>query len=187
MHANWVIDKLSRYNQRYPEEAAQTERFMEFVRRNENCFQRSLQQGHVTGSALLLHPNQDAVLLTHHKKLDLWIQLGGHSDGNPHSLEVALREAREESGITEIFPLREEIFSVDIHAIPAIGKEPEHWHYDLSFLLQAKTSQFTVSNESHQLQWFPLSQLYKQKLESSVERMLSRLLKESDYWLPKHC
>ena len=110
---------------------------MAFVEQNEMCFERSLDIGHITGSAWVLDFHRTHTLLTHHAKLDKWLQLGGHSDGDPDTLEVALREVREESGLVEVRPISEAIFDVDAHLIPARGAEPEHIHYDIRFLAEA--------------------------------------------------
>src|SRR5215510_11521790 len=91
----------------------------QFVAANPNCFERSLQIGHVTGSAWIVDLDRTHALLTHHRKLNKWLQLGGHADGDPDILRVALREAREESNLDAIRPVSENIFDVDIHVIPA--------------------------------------------------------------------
>lgn len=180
MHRNALIDKLKLYKSRFPEDEQAVEDFLVFVEKHENCFERTLLEGHITGSCLLLSPDKQKVLLTHHKKLNMWIQLGGHSDGNPDSLDVALREAQEESGIEGVKPIDEQIFSIDIHMIPARKNEPEHYHYDVTYLLQAEHENYQVSEESHDLKWLPINELVNMELESSLKRMISRLHKQSN-------
>jgi 8-oxo-dGTP pyrophosphatase MutT (NUDIX family) len=126
--------------------------------------------GHVTGSAFILAPVRSAVLLTHHRKLDIWIQLGGHCDGIADARFVALKEAYEESGLSRIRLLSEQVLDVDIHQIPA-GKEPAHLHYDTRFLMQAEAGDIAVSDESHDLAWVPLDQLEDYTQERSVLQM----------------
>ena len=93
-------------------------------------------------------------LLMHHNKLDIWVQVGGHCDGNPNVLEVAIKEAQEESGINGIEPVSEEIFDIDIHLIPGNTREKEHYHYDVRFLLQVTSDEQIVQNrESKELRW----------------------------------
>ena len=75
--------------------------------------------GHVTGSAFVLDAASGQVLLHHHRRLDRWLQLGGHDDGEHDPLATALREAREESGLPDLRPLTAAILDVDVHAIPA--------------------------------------------------------------------
>ena len=178
MHRNWLIEKIETYIKNYPEDEAEALRLLQFVKSNENCFERTNLEGHITGSCMLLSPDKKQVLLTHHKKLDMWIQLGGHSDGNPDTLDVSLREAEEESGIAGVKAISEEIFSIDIHSIPARKTEPEHLHYDISFLLQAPHKDFSVSEESHDLKWIDINLVKEQSFENSLQKMLLRLLND---------
>lgn len=135
-------------------------RMIAFAEANKDCCSRSLLAGHMTGSAWVLDRSHSAALLTHHRKLNKWLQLGGHADGNPDLLAVALREVQEESGLTEVKVLSRAPFDVDIHSIPARGAEPEHYHYDVRFLFEADARHvLTLSDESHSLAWIPLSDL----------------------------
>jgi len=118
------------------------------------CFNRSLQVGHFTASCMLLDKEEDHALLTHHKKLNRWFQLGGHCDGNSDILAVALKEAQEESGINDIIPISPEIFDIDIHLIPGNKKEIAHFHYDVRFLLKVNSNEtIKKSSESNDLRW----------------------------------
>ncbi len=165
---------LSRYTTRHPENAAAAERILGFIRREPNCFCRSVREGHITGSAWLVNPLGCRVLLTLHRKLGRWLQPGGHADGDADTLRVALREAEEESGIAGIIPLSHEIFDVDVHEIPArpAAGEPAHLHYDIRYLLQAPEEAFTLSDESNALAWFTADELRAQHPEESIRRML---------------
>ena len=116
------------------------ENLRRFVEDNDDCFERSHRSGHITGSAWIVDLKREKVLLTHHHRLDKWMQLGGHADGDPDVLRVALREAREESGVEEIRALSESIFDVDVHEIPPRGDEPAHLHYDVRFLFEADSN-----------------------------------------------
>ncbi|MGA1599532.1 MAG: NUDIX hydrolase [bacterium] len=174
MHRQNFLDRLGRYAERHPDEEEAVQRYRAFVEQHPDCFSRSQRSGHVTGSAWLLDPGGTRVLLTHHRKLGIWVQLGGHVDGNPEVLQEALREAREESGIAQIRVLSEDIFDLDIHRIPERPLEPEHWHYDARFLFQAETPEFRVSEESHDLCWVPLENLEDFSREASLLRMLRK-------------
>ena len=117
----------------------------------------------------------DRVLLAHHRKLRRWLQPGGHSDGDPDTLAVALREAREESGL-DARVLDNAIFDIDVHGIPARGREPAHLHFDERFLVQAEHDRFRVSEESHALAWVPAVGLGALTDEESVLRMARKLV-----------
>ena len=184
MQRKWLLDKIESYRQSYPEEHAEINRLVNFIESTEDCFKRTMLEGHITGSCLLLSPDKEEVLITHHKKLGKWIQLGGHSDGDPNTLNVALREAQEESGIMDVKALSDEIFSIDIHKIPARKDEPEHYHYDISFLLIAGTKDYEVSEESEDLRWVPIFDPKNVVYERTLQNMMTRLRTEAK-WLRK--
>ncbi|WP_089274023.1 NUDIX hydrolase [Puniceibacterium sediminis] len=133
---------------------------LNLIQNHEDAFCRSRIQGHVTASAFVVNPAHSHVILTNHAKLDCWLQLGGHCDGERDPLAVAQREAREESGLTDIRVARPEIFDIDIHQIPEHHDTPAHQHYDIRYLLVAEMSEpLRPSVESHDLAWVPLSRL----------------------------
>ena len=172
MHRNQLLKLLAAYSQSYPQETACVNRVIEFVKRYETCFQRSLAVGHITGSAWIVNNAGTHTLLTHHKKLNKWLQPGVHADGESDVLQVAIREADEESGLTQLQVEDAKIFDVDIHQIPARGSEAQHLHYDIRFALRAHGSEkFVVSDESHDLAWVEIAQLADYSSEESMLRM----------------
>lgn len=152
--------------------------FGEFVSRHPDCCERTLAEGHLTGSAWLVSADGQRVLLTHHRKLDRWLQLGGHAEGDPDLAAVALREAREESGI-EALAIESGVFDLDRHLIPARGADPAHWHYDVRFVVRALADEsFTVSDESHALAWRPIDELAADaSVDESVRRMATKWIR----------
>ncbi len=166
-------EALLRYAALHPENAA-TERVLRFIREEPACFCRNHAAGHITGSAWLLDPTGERVLLTLHRKLGRWLQPGGHADGDADTLRVARREAEEESGIAGICAVETEIFDVDVHEIPArpAAGEPAHLHYDIRYLLRAPQREYCISAESEALAWFTPEELLEMKPEESLLRML---------------
>ena len=161
-----------------PEELDTKERMISFVQNHPDCFERTLEIRHVTGSAWLISRDGASVLLTHHAKFDQWMQLGGHSDGETDVLQTALREAREESGIEGIVPVSNLIFDIDIHQTAARGAEKAHLHYDVRFLLRVTSSEeFKISPESKKLQWFGTDPAKLPTQSLSVRRMFEKWLK----------
>ena len=126
----------------------------EFINSNPDCFERSLEIGHVTASSWLINQSGSHALLMHHRKIGKWLQLGGHCDGDPDVLRVAIKEAKEESGFEDIQCVRSDIFDIDIHLIPENHNEKTHYHYDIRFLLQCKKEEKLVQNrESKGFMW----------------------------------
>lgn len=155
-----------------PHEAAMTVEISDFVRAEPRCGERTLETGHLTGSAWIVDAARTQVLLTHHRKLDKWLQLGGHADGDLDVLAVALREAAEESGLTNLRVVNGALFDVDKHWIPPRQAEPGHWHYDLRFLLEADPAEpLLITSESRDLAWIPLTRIQEYTREESVLRM----------------
>jgi 8-oxo-dGTP pyrophosphatase MutT (NUDIX family) len=171
-----VIRQLKEYRQRHPSEFATIDRFEAFVGSEPHCFQRNCWAGHVTGSAWIVNAQQTHVLLTHHKKLNRWLQLGGHSDGDSDPLRVACREAEEESGLA-VAPVSIHLFDIDIHLIPARKNDPAHHHFDARYALHVVSSDaFRVSDESHALRWVKVDEIGALTSESSMLRMARKWL-----------
>ena len=151
-----------------------------FLYQNTNCTSTTNLAGHITASAWVLSPCQSATLLTHHRKLDRWLQLGGHIENESNIQEAALREAREESGIHQIVQLQELIFDIDIHLIPARKSVAEHYHYDIRFLFMAEKTSFVVSEESKELAWVELAKVSDLVSDDSMLRMCHKSQRYTD-------
>jgi 8-oxo-dGTP pyrophosphatase MutT (NUDIX family) len=171
------------YRHAFPAEADVVERIVALVNEHADCFERTCRPGHITGAAWILSADRRRCLLTHHRKLDRWLQLGGHADGQTLVEEVALREAREESGMTgfDFVPIAGALvpLDLDVHMIPARydadGRmiEDAHEHHDVRFLLVAHAGQtIATSDESHEIGWFTTEQVLQLTEEESVLRML---------------
>ncbi|WP_414636537.1 NUDIX hydrolase [Arenimonas sp.] len=172
-----VLDLLRPLRDSPAFEAGLVDQFMTFAGVHPDCCERSLPIGHFTGSAWLVSADGLRVLLMHHRKLDRWLQLGGHADGDGELARVALREAEEESGLTGLSVLPD-VFDLDRHAIPARGNEPEHWHYDVRFVVRASDNEaYVVNEESHDLAWRRIDEIaVDAQADQSLRRMAQRWL-----------
>lgn len=176
-----LINNINNYQHFNEAEKSHKLALMELLNSTDDCFERHNFPAHVTGSAWVISPDGKQVLMTHHKFLDKWLQFGGHADGEIDIKNVALREAQEESGIMDIDYASPDIFDIDVHAIPENPKknEPAHFHYDIRYLLRAKTMEFAVSDESNHLKWFTAEELQQLVSEAAIDRMIQK-------WIAHH-
>ncbi len=177
MQPKRFLDLLTQHRAADTTESLMLAQTILFVENNLNCFDRQLQVGHVTGSAWVVNPSRTHALLMHHRKLGRWFQPGGHADGQPDVLKVALQEAREETGLTQIRAVSDAIFDVDVHQIPANAKEPAHLHYDIRFLVEADPAEkLIINSESKGLLWVRLGDVAKYNGDESMIRMVQKTL-----------
>lgn len=151
------------------------QRMIALLASTEDCFHRSCFPAHFTGSALVVSADGSKALLHHHRKLDRWLQFGGHCDGEENILDVAQREALEESGIEGLILASSKPFDLDIHLIPAKDGEPAHEHYDVRYVLIApEGAQFAISEESHELRWVTPDEMRKLPLSVGMQRLANK-------------
>jgi 8-oxo-dGTP pyrophosphatase MutT (NUDIX family) len=172
-----LLTHLDAYALRWPDEAAAALTFSDFLRSDSAVFERRFPEGHFTGSAWLVSADGARVLLMHHRKLGLWLQPGGHADGDPDLARVALREAQEETGVIDLH-VEGEIFDLDRHGIPGRANEAEHWHYDVRYVVRAGSDErFTINEESRALAWRSVAEVaVDETLDASLRRMARKWL-----------
>ena len=161
------------------EEAADLARIAAFVARHPDPFDRRIVEGHLTGSAIIVDAAGDRVLMLHHLKLDRWLQPGGHGDpGETSGEQVALREAKEETGIERLslHPAAPRPLDVDVHDIPARGDEPAHEHLDLRYLVVAPEGAKVAPAlaEMRDLRWFRWEELDALGPDPGLRRALGK-------------
>ena len=168
-----LLESLDRLVPRDDHEAKACDEIRDFVRRSPSPFSRATAEGHVTASAIVASPEGSEFLLLRHRKLDRWLQPGGHLEPQDESVfAAALREAREETGIERFaFPIGEEILDVDVHPIPAHGPDPAHFHYDIRHLFVAQAPGEPVLDG---ISWFSLPEAVAAGIDDSLCRALRK-------------
>jgi 8-oxo-dGTP pyrophosphatase MutT (NUDIX family) len=157
-------------------EAADLAAMQAFLHAAAQPFSRDEPGAHFTASAIVLAPDDGAVALLHHRKLDRLLQPGGHFEeadaGQP--LAAARREAREELGVTAA-PVMEALLDVDVHVIPARGDVAAHRHLDLRFLLRAATDRLDADAvETAGARWYAWDELPGLQLDPALRRALAK-------------
>lgn len=172
--------QLQAYAARHPEHAGLSGDFQAVLDSADNPFVRQRLQGHFTGSAWLVSADGQRALLMHHRKLERWLQPGGHADGEVDLAAVALKEAQEESGLPLLQPEDTDgaIFDLDRHWIPERAGVPGHWHYDVRYVIRNTGSEtFVINAESLALAWRQVADIAEDPgSDASLVRMARRWL-----------
>lgn len=177
MHRQELLRLLDAHHTAFMDEAAIMARARTFIQAHSDCFHCDLWPGHVTGSAWVVNPARDKVLLLHHGKHDQWFQPGGHADGDADILRVALRETSEETALdpSHIRLVSADIWDVDEHTIPASVRGPQHQHFDIRFLVEMDDDLSIPGNdESHDILWVGLHDVTRYNNNRSTYRMLEK-------------
>lgn len=177
MHRNKLLSLLTAHKPYDSHEKSMTQQVIDFVNSTPDCFDNRHPIGHVTASAWIIDIQEQMTGLVHHRKLNKWLQTGGHSDGSSDTPQEALREAQEEFGIEGLELHSEDIYDIDVHPVPADKKRglDNHLHYDIRFLITGNSSiEPVVSDESHEAKWVPVSKVHELNSEEGIIRMVKK-------------
>ena len=188
-------EKIERYVPYNEQEEADKQELLRILKLNENYFIRENLAAHFTASGWVVSPDRTKTLLAYHNLYDSWAWLGGHADGETDLLSVALKEVREESRLKEVFPVSEDVFSLEI--LPVFGHEKNgkyvssHLHLNVTFLLEADPTAEIHNNpdENSKVGWFDLDDIPRVSTETwFVHRIYRKLIektKENEAWKPE--
>jgi 8-oxo-dGTP pyrophosphatase MutT (NUDIX family) len=171
-----IRDLLHEYQPHGETESADVARVRALADRTPDPYQRSLPL-HVTGSALIVHPDSGRLLLRWHPRQQAWLQVGGHGDpGENDPLGIARREAAEETGLTDLVPWPDsQLRHVVIVSVPAAGADPAHEHADVRFVLATRTPDAVVPEEPDApLRWLTLPEARELITEANLRETLNR-------------
>lgn len=154
-----------------------------------NCFEmfddiltRDNEIIHLTSSAFLINKNRDKTLMVHHNIYNSWSWTGGHADGEEDLLQVAIKEAKEETGINNIRKLCEDIISIDI--IPVLGHIKRakyispHLHISVAYLIEADENDplMVKLDENSAVQWIPLEEINAYSKEPHMKKIYHKII-----------
>lgn len=143
--------------------------------KGEKAFSRNNLEAHFTASAWIINSITQEILLLHHKKLNKWLQPGGHADGEKDLEKVARKEVYEETGLKNLQLISKKVYDIDIHLIPENKGIPEHYHYDVRFAYFCERKEETkINSESNDFQWIKIKQVASLTQEPSILRMVEK-------------
>ena len=177
-----IIEEIKKYRPCNAQEQRDQALILDFLEKNGDAFLRSNLLAHMTASSWIVNPERTKTLMVYHNLYDSWSWTGGHADGETDLLSVALREAREETGIAHVRPLSPEIFSLEVLTVDGHEKRgeyvPSHLHMNVTYLLEAEESDtlHICREENSGVAWFTLEEALKASTEPwFVERIYKKL------------
>jgi 8-oxo-dGTP pyrophosphatase MutT (NUDIX family) len=172
-----LLAQLERYRPFDAVEARHQEAIVELLGRAPGAFDRAhFAPGHVTASCFIVD-GRGALLLHHHRRLNRWLQMGGHVEIDEHPIAAALREGSEESGLRDLTLAAGGIFDLDVHVIPAAKGEPEHRHFDVRYVARTASPDAVVIDraESNDVAWVPLERAEALMNEAASSRVIQKI------------
>jgi len=172
---------LERYRPDCEQELQDRRMMLQYASVFGDILNRSNETAHLTSSAWIVNPDRSRVLMVHHNIYNSWSWVGGHADGNPDLLAVALKEAQEETGVSNIRPLSVDIFSLEILTVAAHFKRGQyvvpHLHLNATFLLEADDHQSLRSkqDENSAVGWFGLDEAVAVSSEPAMQVIYRKL------------
>ncbi len=151
---------IKNYSPKNTQEATDKQVILDFIDKHDDCLKRTNRIAHLTASAIVIDETATHVLFAYHNIYDSWAWVGGHADGNPDLLDVAIKETQEETGLKSVSPVDSSIFMLDTLQVQNHIKHgeyvPDHLHLNATYLLQARSDQpLTIKpDENSGVRWF---------------------------------
>lgn len=181
-----LIENIKNYKPFNEQEEMDKFLILDWIMKNENAFSRENTVAHMTASAWVVNKDRNKVLMVYHNIYNSWSWLGGHADGETDLLAVALREVKEEAGITNVHPVSEEIFSMESLTVDGHVKKgryvSSHLHLNITYLLEADSEECVSikADENSGVAWFtPEEALQKSTEPWFVERVYKKLIEKT--------
>ncbi|AEB28804.1 ADP-ribose pyrophosphatase [Carnobacterium sp. 17-4] len=174
-------EQISHYVPYNIQEAKEQEVILKYMSMFENMLTRENEFAHFTASAWIVNPKHTKVLMAYHNIYQSWSWVGGHADGNANLLEVALKETTEETGLMNISPLSNTIYSLEILGVPSHMKKgapiATHLHLNVTYLIEANENEQTVVNEDENsaIKWMKLEEAVEACTEPEMKIIYEKL------------
>ncbi|PIY11446.1 MAG: NUDIX hydrolase [Flexibacter sp. CG_4_10_14_3_um_filter_32_15] len=186
MNKQPILDLLNNYQTSFDEEIEFQKRMIDFLTQHDDFALRSNLTGQLTGSAWVINKEHTKALLIHHKKLNKWLQIGGHIEDSDQTIEeTVFREVKEESGLKTLKLLSSNsnlIYDIDIHTIPQKKEVAEHLHFDIRLIIEADENETLIpqNEEILDIKWYDLHQVQNLaestiSIDQSMKRMVDKM------------
>ena len=180
-----LMEQIANYIPYNEQEERDQNLILNWIEEQENAFSRENKVAHMTASAWVVNPERDKVLMVYHNIYDSWSWLGGHADGETDLLSVALREVKEEAGITKVHPVSEKIFSLESLTVDGHVKKgtyvSSHLHLNATYLLEADSEEAVSikADENSGVAWFSPEEALERSTEPwFVKRVYTKLIEK---------
>ena len=179
-----IYSQIKQYVPYNEQEEADKKIILELMDKYDDIFYRQNKVCHMTASAWVINTKHDKVLMAYHNIYDSWAWLGGHCDGETDCLKVALKEVKEESGVKDVTPISEDIYSLEVLSVDSHIKRnkyvPTHLHLNVTYLLQASEDDelFVKQDENSGVAWFKLDEVFEKSNEKWFKENIYKKLNE---------
>ena len=186
MNSQELTEQIKNYTPFNEQEERDKVLILQWLKENENAFSRKNTVAHMTASAWVVNKDRTKVLMVYHNIYNSWSWLGGHADGETDLLSVAIREVKEEAGISNVLPVSEDIFSLESLTVDGHWKNGKyvssHLHFNVTYLLEADSEEAVSikADENSGVAWFaPEEALAKSTEPWFVEHVYTKLIEKA--------
>lgn len=178
-----IMKTFEIYTPKNEQEARDKELILAFIERNPDALLRTNLTAHITASAFVVNQHFDKIVFAFHHIYQSWAWVGGHADGESDLLEVAVKEAREETGLNSIIPYDSNIFTLDVIYVHNHIKKgvyiPDHLHLNATYLLLADENEVPKHNplEHQDVRWFDLDHVMDMVSEERMKPVYQKAFK----------
>jgi len=173
--------QFNKYIPKCEQEIVDKKAIIDFIKHNDDCLERTNLIAHVTASAFVLNKTMDKILFVHHNIFNSWGWVGGHNDSNPNLLDVAMKEAKEETGIIEVVPFDQDMISLDVIFVENHIKNGifigDHLHLNATYLLMASEDETLIikEDENSGVKWFNINDVMYYVTEERIKDIYNKI------------